>query len=152
MLLFCLAMSDDDDIINIDTTLPTIRRCEVPSDYKEPVPDYTEPVPDYTAPEDGIEVTSRKRSMSEHGAARRDRSMPEHVAVRRDSATEITSYSPKKRRLLQHINTEYNGKSETNGGEEGFTPSTDILSPRYNQEPSSPLQGLLSPMITGESS
>ena len=122
-----IVMSDDDDIINIDTKLPTIRRCEVPSDYTEPA---------------AAGRLSDKPSLK--------RSMPEHVAARRDHATE-SNYSPKKKRMLEHINTEYNGSSESNGGGEGegLTPTTDILSPKYNHETSSPTQGLLSPSPLG---
>ena len=63
--------------------------------------------------------------------------------LKRHEPSPDNTYSPKKKRLLEHINTEY-----SSGG--GVLTGGDILSPSYKTESYSPQQGLLSPNPGGE--
>ena len=88
--------------------------------------------------EDEINIDTKVQTIQRYEIPSEDQT--KHPLKRHGSDS---TYSPKKKRLLEHINTEY-----SSGG--GVLSGGDILSPTYKSESYSPQQGLLSPNPGGE--
>ena len=83
--------------------------------------------------EDEINIDTRVQTIQRYEIPSED---PTKNSLKRQGS--YSTYSPKKKRLLEHINTEY-----SSGG--GVLSGGDILSPTYKSESYSPQHGLLSP-------
>lgn len=87
--------------------------------------------------EDEINIDTKVQTIQRYEVPTNDHSK-NPLKRHESSTTENNNYSPKKKRLLEHINTEY-----SSGG--GVLSGGEILSPSYKTESYSPQQGLLSP-------